>query len=336
MPASGYWGRRRGAMVAPGGEAVRPFSCKAPAHIDLLRWGFGNILMYLMGALEVVRELHLCPVLTDNSGLRLLSGFDLRNQATSAARHDATALNGTVRSTAVLAYTMNLKKMEQLVRDSHHNVTFVIDPSIEWWGHNCDALSGSHTRESAFAWYLRPKPQLLHQAEQALSSCCAVVYLRTCNPTYMSWHDSCVVKDTSRINHQKNRVVHNLLATLHEMQRAVNCSEQRIFLATDSMRLKVEARAVMKTLSTFNRSISHTQRSASSQVNIEDVLLDWLAIAIAVDDQHALPLATTESSFMRTATYAYSARVRAGGATVHLLTPPNTTIVADDHRMCAA
>ena len=73
-------------------------------------------------------------------------------------------------------------------------------------------------------------------------------------------------------------------------------------------------------------------KTSPSHVNVDAVLLDWLTIAIAMDEQHALALAATPSTYMVTAAHAYGAW-RAGGAAVSLLDPPglpNTTIFASD------
>ena len=266
--------------------------CSQLAYLHIEKWGFGNFVHYLHGALELVKELRLCPIFVINTSSFVLDGFVLQ--------HNASVTDALPRVETTLTHNLTTAQARMLVARTSGSV--LLEPSLDWF---------SRPLQGAFAYYLQPNPRILTRAKDMLQSCCAAIYIRTCNPAYMHWGDTCVISG------RKNRIVHDPVETLRALQVAVNCSGRRIFLATDSHRLKLEALASDDlNVSTFVHNITHPQKSRS--VEWEPIFLDWFAIAAASSSQRRA-VAGTASTFLSSAACAYQTD---GTIALSVIAPP--------------
>ena len=133
--------------------------------------------------------------------------------------------------------------------------------------------------------YLSPNVQLAQPSLQIVQNVCGSIYIRTLNPAYTSFSDT--------FSSKPYRKVEDPVALFRTFRTMIGCENQRVFLATDSSRLKNEIRSIDATVVMFNESITHIQKSDSK--NDDGVLLDWYALLFSKN------VAGTSSTFLNTA-----------------------------------
>ena len=269
-------------------EASDATRCAGLVQVELQRWGFGNVMRFVGASLEMLRVFNLCPVLIDSSGLDLLEHFELRNGARKGRPEELHS--PWLPTTLTLTEFMTWPAAQLLVTlgTSAPSVWAMrMQPSFSY-----HALRGRASL-GASSHFLRSSSAIGAESRAKGKGVCASLYMRTCNPKYLEFADTCRI-----LSRGKDRVIEEPLQALRELQLAVNCSGRPIFLSSDSLRLRREAIAAsdLDVRTFMPDSIAHPQKSENTTQLMTTIMRDWFAIAFGDGE-----LAGSQSTFFNTA-----------------------------------
>lgn len=266
-------------------EASNGTRCAGLVQVELQRWGFGNVMRFVGASLEMLRVFNLCPVFIDSSGLDLLEHFELRNGAQKGRPEELHS--PWLPTTLTLTEFMTWPAAQLLVTlgTSGPSVWAMrIQPSFSYY-----ALRGRASL-GGLSHFLRSSSAIGAESRAKGKGVCASLYMRTCNPEYLEFADTCRI-----LSRGKDRVIEEPLQALRVLQLAVNCSGRPIFLSSDSLRLRQEAIAAsdLDVRTFMPDSIAHSQKSENTTKLMTTIMRASRSDPLAPSDSgscvHALP-----------------------------------------------
>ena len=144
-----------------------------------------------------------------------------------------------------------------------------------------------HNIISAFSvrplsFYMTPQREFVKGIMSKIQLTCGTIYIRTHNPKYVNFPDT--------FGKKMYRQVDDPIKLFAEFRRILQCENKTVFLATDSLKLRMQLAAVDTKVLYYTHPITHVQKSPT--VSFDGVLIDWLALMFSRN------IAGTESSFL--------------------------------------